>query len=71
MNEQTTHNHTTGGRVSAECRPYNSLTAGSLMAMTRITEARGKLYYDTGQIEKWINNRDLTVQLELELASRN
>ncbi len=71
MDEQKTHNHTTGGRVSAECRPYNSLTNGSLMAMTRITDARGKLYYDTGQIEKWIRNRDLTVQLELELASRN
>jgi len=71
MDGQTTHNHTTGGRVSAECRPYNSLTNGSLMAMTRIAEARGKLYYDTGQIEKWIRNRDLTVQLELELASRN
>jgi hypothetical protein len=41
------------------------------MAMTRIAEAKGKLYYDTGQIEKWISNRDLTVQLELELASRN
>jgi hypothetical protein len=41
------------------------------MAMTRIAEAKGKLYYDTSQIEKWISNRDLTVQLELELASRN
>jgi len=71
MKKKTGHNHTTGGRVTAESRPWLSLTNGSVNAMVRLCETRSKRYFAEGRIPAWTRNRDLLLQLEIERASRN
>ena len=58
-------------KIMAECRPWSSLTCGSLRAMMTICKNRGSNYYDSGKIAKWVNNNELLILLERELASRN